>query len=106
MRIGRMTKLRAECEQAYIELHRRIWPEVEAAIRNFGIRNYSIYLHDGMLFSYYELEFGVTTEQLAQRWQENDACMRWEAIVAEMQASPTEDLNVRWISMREIFHQD
>ena len=106
MRIGRVTKLRAECEQAYIELHRALWPEVEVAIRSFGIRNYSIYLHDGTLFSYYELEPGVTPEQLAQRWEEDDACMRWETIVAEMQASPVEDPDARWIPMREIFHQD
>src|ERR1035437_8139120 len=51
-RYGLVLKVRPEAEQEYIRYHADVWPEVLDMIRQCNIRNYSIYLKDGFLFSY------------------------------------------------------
>ena len=53
-RLGSLIRLKPEYEERYIILHRHTFPSVLERIRNSNIRNYSIFLHDGMLFSFYE----------------------------------------------------
>jgi len=41
----------------YVERHRAVWPDMLAAIRDSGRRNYSLYLReDGLLIGYYETD--------------------------------------------------
>jgi len=51
---GSVIRLRAEYEERYIILHRHVFPEVADRIRKSNIRNYSIFLRDGLLFSHLE----------------------------------------------------
>jgi L-rhamnose mutarotase len=51
---GSLIHLRPEYEERYIILHRHTFPGVLDRIRKCNIRNYSIYLKDGMLFSHFE----------------------------------------------------
>jgi len=53
-RVGSLIKVRPEFEERYIILHRNAFPGVLARIKESNIRNYSIFLLNGMLFSYYE----------------------------------------------------
>jgi L-rhamnose mutarotase len=53
-RVGSLIKVRPEFEERYIILHKHAFPGVLDRIRKSNIRNYSIFLLDGMLFSYYE----------------------------------------------------
>src|ERR1017187_1840787 len=53
-RFGMVIGLKPEAEQQYREHHAAVWPEVLETIRQCNIRNYSIYLKDGMLYSYFE----------------------------------------------------
>lgn len=53
-RHGSLIRLKPEYEERYIILHRHTFPGVLECIRNSSIRNYSIFLRDGMLFSFYE----------------------------------------------------
>nr|WP_228555213.1 L-rhamnose mutarotase [Catenulispora pinisilvae] len=53
-RIAQVARLRPEQREEYLALHRDVWPDVEAALRAAQIRNYSIFLHEDMLFAYYE----------------------------------------------------
>ncbi len=53
-RIGSVIKLRPEYEERYIILHRHTFPGVLSQIKKVNIRNYSIFLLGGILFSYYE----------------------------------------------------
>ncbi len=60
----------------YKRRHDEIWPEMLDALRDAGIRNYSIFLHGRQLFAYLEVEdFGRMARTLASdpanaRWQE------------------------------------
>ncbi|NOR14855.1 MAG: L-rhamnose mutarotase, partial [Candidatus Aminicenantes bacterium] len=53
-RYGSLIKVKPEYEERYIILHKHTFPEVLKQIHDSNIRNYSIYLRDGVLFSYFE----------------------------------------------------
>jgi L-rhamnose mutarotase len=53
-RVGSLIKVRPEYEERYIILHKHTFPGVLSQIRKVNIRNYSIFLLDGILFSYYQ----------------------------------------------------
>ena len=53
-RVGSLIKVRPEFEERYIILHKHTFPGVLDRIRKSNIRNYSIFLLDGILFSYFE----------------------------------------------------
>jgi len=53
-RVGSLIKVKPEFEERYIILHKHTFPGVLDRIRKSNIRNYSIFLLDGILFSNYE----------------------------------------------------
>ncbi len=53
-RVGSLIKVRPEFEERYIILHKHTFPGVLESIKRSNIRNYSIFLLDGILFSHYE----------------------------------------------------
>ena len=62
--------------EEYKKLHAAVWPDVLKMIKNCNIRNYSIYLKDNQLFSYFEYtgdDFKADMEKMAadpgtQKW--------------------------------------
>ncbi len=52
--LGSVIRVRREYEERYEILHRHVFPEVAERIRKSNIRNYSIFLRDGVLFSHLE----------------------------------------------------
>jgi cytidyltransferase-like protein len=52
--VGSLIRLKPEFTEQYIALHANTFPGVLARIAASNIQNYSIYLHDGLLFGYYE----------------------------------------------------
>ena len=50
-RYGMVIGLKPECEQEYRAYHAAVWPGVLAKITECNIRNYTIFLKDGMLYS-------------------------------------------------------
>ena len=53
-RFGQVLQLRPEFRDEYVRHHAAVWPGVLAQIRRSNIRNYSIYLRDGVLFAHFE----------------------------------------------------
>lgn len=105
-RMGRIVKLRPEVEQKYREIHVAVWPEVVDLIRECGIRNYSIFLRDGLLFSYFEYhgsDYAADCVKMAAsaRMQE------WWKITDPMQ-TPVESATKGdwWSDMEEVFHTE
>jgi len=52
--VGGLIKLKPEFEERYIILHRHTFPGVLERIKKSNIRNYTIFLLNGILFSHYE----------------------------------------------------
>ena len=53
-RHGFVVNVRPEKREEYLALHRAVWPRVEEAMSEQGIRNYTIFILDNTLFGYYE----------------------------------------------------
>jgi L-rhamnose mutarotase len=53
-RHGLMVNVRPERREEYLELHRAVWPQVEATLRAANVTNYTIFLLDDTLMAYYE----------------------------------------------------
>ena len=67
-RVGSLIKVKPEFEERYIILHKHTFPGVLDRIRKSNIRNYSIFLLDGILFSNYEYvgnDFDVDMKAIA-----------------------------------------
>jgi L-rhamnose mutarotase len=105
-RFGSVIGLRPERAAEYLALHRAVWPTVLALIEASNIRNYSIYRHGDLLFSYYEYvgsDYEADMERMAadpetQRWW--DACKPCQLQTDD--AGPGE----WWTATPEIFHCD
>ncbi len=83
-----------------------MWPGILDMIRQCNIRNYSIYLKDGFLFSYFEYT-GTDFEADMAKMAADPATQKWWAYVKPMQ----EPLETRaegewWAGMEEVFHAD
>jgi L-rhamnose mutarotase len=104
MRVGSLIKLKPEYEERYIILHKHTFPGVLDRIRKSNIRNYSIFLRDGMLFSYWEYigdEYDGDIEEIGR----DDVTKEWWKLTDPMQEPlETRKEGERWASMEEIFH--
>jgi L-rhamnose mutarotase len=46
--------VRPEHREEYLDLHRAVWPQVEATLRACNVTNYTIFVFGEILFAYYE----------------------------------------------------
>lgn len=99
-------RLRVEVETAYREYHLSVWPDVLRTITECNIRNYSIFLREGILFSYFEYIGENFTSDMAKMAADTKT-QEWWAIMNPMQA-PFENRaeGEWWASMQEVFHVD
>jgi L-rhamnose mutarotase len=105
-RYGQILKLRPEFEDEYVRQHAAVWPGVLAQIHRSHIRNYSIYLHDGILFAYFEY-VGEDFEADMRAMAADAETQRWWAFMEPMQDKwPTATAQEWWANMREVFHAD
>ena len=103
-RYGSLIKVKSQYEERYIILHKHTFPEVLNQIHRSNIRNYSIYLKDGVLFSYFEYvgdDFDKDMESMAQ----NEATRDWWKLTDPMQ-EPFESRKKGewWASLDEVYH--
>ena len=104
-RIGSLIKVRPEYEERYIILHKHTFPGVLDRIHQSNIRNYTIFLRDGMLFSYFEYigeNFEMDMADMA-----NETTMEWWKLTDPMQ-EPLESRKEGewWAEAEEVFHME
>lgn len=69
-------RVRPEKVDAYLEAHREVWPELLDALRDAGIRNYTIFRNGNEMFGYFEsddLEGAASSlagTEVNARWQD------------------------------------
>jgi L-rhamnose mutarotase len=75
-RVCFVLQVKPERLEEYKQRHRSVWPEMQAALRETGWDNYSLFLrHDGLLVGYLQTEnferarTGLATREVNQRWQ-------------------------------------
>jgi len=110
-RVGMVTGLKPEKAAYYKELHANTWPGVLAAIKQYNIRNFSIYLKeiDGKqyLFSYYEY-IGDDYEADMKRIAADSTTQRWwhETDLCQLPLPEAAAKGEIWTPMEEVFHTD
>ena len=105
-RIGQIIRVKPEMEARYKELHAACWPGVLEKIHDCNIRNYTIFLRDGLLFSYLEYtgdDFAADMQKMAddpmtQLW--------WKETAPCQEPVETAGDGVWWADMEEVFHTD
>ena len=76
MRSAFVLRVRPDKVDEYVEAHRHVWPELLAALRGAGIRNYTIYRHGNEMFGYFEADdlaaagAYMATQEVNTRWQD------------------------------------
>lgn len=91
--------------EEYIKRHKQVWPEMLAALRETGWRNYSLFLReDGLLVGYLETpDFERALAGMAAR----EVNARWQREMAEFFEDPQgrpADQQMR--PLTEVFHLD
>src|ERR1700733_8800963 len=100
-RYAEVIRLRPEAEAEYIRYHAEVWPSVLKTIHECHMRNYSIFLRNGVLFAYFEYH-GTDFEADMEKMAADPETQRWWRIMDPMQA-PMEDAqpSEKWSRMRE-----
>jgi L-rhamnose mutarotase len=104
MRLGSLIKLKPEWEERYIILHKNTFPGVLDRIRKSNIRNYSIFLRDGMLFSFFEYIGDDYDGDMAKIGQDSVTREWWKLTDPMQEPLETRKEGEWWTSMDEVFH--
>ena len=105
-RYGMVIGLKPEAERRYREHHAAVWPGVLEMIRLCGIRNYSIYLKDGLLFSYFEYHGTDFAADMARMAADKTTQEWWSIMMPMQQPLDTRREGEWWAAMEEVFHID
>jgi L-rhamnose mutarotase len=85
-RVCFLARVRPDRLEEYRAAHRRVWPEMTAALSGAGWANYTIFLaDDGLLVGYLETD---DYESALRRMAQTDVNDRWQAEMAPFFAGP------------------
>ncbi len=105
-RYGSVIRVRPEKLAEYRRLHAAVWPDVLKMIAECGIRNYSIYYHDGWLFSYFEYHGDDYAADLAKMAADPTTQRWWDVCKPCHEPLETRAEGEWWAGMEEVFHCD
>ena len=105
-RYGMVIGLRPESEEEYKTAHRAVPEEVLRTISECNIRNYTIYLRNSVLYSYFEYigtDFAADMAKMAA----DPATQKWWSVMGPMQEPFSDRAEGEWwATMEEVFHVD
>jgi len=102
-RVGFTMRLLPGREAAYRQRHAAVWPEMLAALKSAGCRDYSIFIRGTDLFAYLEVD-DFARFRAAMAASPVDA--RWQAEMAELIDPLTDPATGFHQRLEEIFHLD
>jgi L-rhamnose mutarotase len=95
----------AEHVEEYRRRHRSVWPEMQAALRDAGWRNYSLFLRpDGLLIGYFESDSPL--EEALAAMSATHVNTRWQEFMAPLFAAPERTADESLVMLEEVFHLD
>ena len=99
-------EVKPEKIEEYKKLHAAVWADVLKKITECNIRNYSIYLKDNTLFSYFEYIGSDFNGEMAKMAVDPTTQKWWD--VCKPCQEPLESRNDGewWANMEEVFHCD
>ena len=105
-RHGMVIRVRPERRDEYLALHAAVWPEVEDMLTRANYRNFTIFIHDDILFGYFEY-VGDDLAADNARIAADPATQRWWTLTDPMQERlPGTPDGEQWATMAEAWHMD
>lgn len=103
IRKGFKMKLYANMAEEYKKRHDNLWPEMVEMIRQYGGKNYTIFLDEetDVLFGYLEIE----DADLWNKTAETEICKKWWAYMADIMDTNPDNSPVA-VDFKEMFHLD
>jgi L-rhamnose mutarotase len=104
VRHSQLVKVRPERRDEYLALHAAVWPQVEATLTASNFTNYTIFIHDDLLISYFEYagdDYAADLERIAadpvtrKWWTHTDPCQ------TPVDGAPEGAI---WVDAREVWH--
>ena len=80
-RSGFVLRVKPDKVDEYVEAHRHVWPEMLQALREAGIRNYTIFRAGNEMFGYFEAD---DLERAAEFLAAQDVSARWQDTMAKL----------------------
>jgi L-rhamnose mutarotase len=105
-RYGMTIRIRPGYEEAYRKCHAAVWPEVLEMIRVCHIRNYSIFLKDDRLYSYFEYHGDDFKSDMAKMAAHAKTREWWAVVGPTQEPLETRKSGEWWAEMEEVFHLD
>jgi len=103
-RVGFQFRINPEKIEAYKQLHKHVWPEMLAALRDSGWHNYSLFMReDGLVFGYFETEQNLSAAQSNMAVKEVNT--RWQEFMSPFTAGADRP-DDNFIELEEYFHLD
>jgi L-rhamnose mutarotase len=88
----------------YERYHERLWPEIDASIRNYGITDMEIYRIGNRLFMVMETDETFSFAIKAAADATNPKVQEWEALMWQyQQALPMAKPGEKWVLIERIF---
>jgi L-rhamnose mutarotase len=84
-------EVRPGYEEEYVRRHQEIWPEMVEALREAGIRNYSIFRYGLTLFGYFETDDIEKTREYLANSEANERWSEWLDPIMKVDIGPTTD---------------
>jgi len=105
-RYGMLIRVKPSKLARYKAYHRKVWPGVLKTIHKCNIRNYSIYLKDGLLFACFEY-VGRNYKADMAKMAADPVTQEWWKIMEPMQTPwKNRPKGAWWVEMEEVFHTD
>ena len=103
-RLAQTIRLRPERREEYLVLHRAVWPGVEAALRAANVRNYSIFLRQDILFSYFEYSGDDFAGDMASIAADPETRRWWQLTDPCQEPWAETGTGGQWSDLTEIWH--
>ena len=102
-RFGSISRVKPEKLEYYKKLHANPWPQINAIIKECNIENYSIYYHDGRVFTYYEYNGDDYEADMAKMAADPETQRWWDECIPCLDPY-TED--GPWLDMERVYRLD
>ena len=103
LRIGVTIGIKEDKIEEYKKLHAKVWPEVLENLTELNFKNYSIYLHNNVLFGYMEYH-GNDIQRDNQLMANNKKVQEWWTVCGPCQIpDPNRKKGEWWSVMKRFF---
>lgn len=105
-RYGQVIGIKPDKIEYYKKLHANVWPEILKMITECNIENYSIYLKDNFLFSYFEYVGNNFEADMAKMAADPNTQKWWTECMPCQSPIESREEGQWWADMEEVFHLD